>query len=175
MITLCRTVASLFSERRTWFRGAAALQRDALRPQSPRLLYIGTRKLWPKQRRSARGSVNTKHSLAYRLKRNLYSVRLPRLRRKTELDAEKQRGQRARERETNFAATRGRKKGNMGGCRRKGRFHSPKSPRPPTNWFVLQLQCRPLSNSPLYLLPSSPPPLSHSVFLLGYTGIGTLT
>lgn len=83
----------------------------ALRPQSPRLLYIGTRKLWPKQRRSARGSVNTKHSLAYRLKRNLYSVRLPRLRRKTEVDAEKQRRQREREKETNFAATRERKKG----------------------------------------------------------------
>jgi len=31
-----------------------------------------------KAKGSARGSVNTKHSLAYRLKRNLYSVRLPR-------------------------------------------------------------------------------------------------
>lgn len=91
----CHPVAYSFTEveRSQDARRATALSETTLRLQSPRLLYIGTRKLWPKQRRSARGSVNTKHSLAYRLKRNLYSVRLPRLRRKTKADAEKRRRQ----------------------------------------------------------------------------------
>jgi len=93
---LCHSIAYSFAkvERSQDTRRATALSKTTLRPQSPRLLYIGTRKLWPKQRRSARGSVNTKHSLAYRLKRNLYSVRLPQLRRKTEADVEKRRRQR---------------------------------------------------------------------------------